>query len=101
MSGHAHAHDHAHGHTHGHGHAHGHGHGGGSERALRLALIKGRYREPISWSDDLVNQSKAQLDRLYGALQRLDDVPHVRCAAPAEFLSAMDDYLNTPLALAE
>ncbi|MGE0337542.1 MAG: DALR domain-containing protein, partial [Gammaproteobacteria bacterium] len=68
--------------------------------ALRLALIKGRYREPISWSDDLVNQSKSQLDRLYGALQRLEDIPHVPGSPPDDFLSAMDDDLNTPLAIA-
>lgn len=68
--------------------------------ALRLALIKGRYREPISWSDDLVAQARAQLDRLYGALQRLEDVAADKGAAPAEFLAAMDDDLNTPKAIA-
>jgi cysteinyl-tRNA synthetase len=66
--------------------------------ALRLALIKGRYREPISWSDDLVQQAKAQLDRMYGALEKLADV----AAEPmpdVEFQNAMDDDLNTPLAI--
>jgi cysteinyl-tRNA synthetase len=67
--------------------------------ALRLALIKGRYREPISWSDDLVNQAKAQLDRLYGALQRLDAVVIAQPEAPSEFTAAMDDDLNTPQAI--
>lgn len=69
--------------------------------ALRLALIKGRYREPISWSDDLVAQARAQLDRLYGALQRLQDVEVADRVAPDEFLEAMDDDLNTPRAIAE
>jgi len=68
--------------------------------ALRLALIKGRYREPISWSDDLVNQSKAQLDRLYGALQRLEDIDAEVQPPPPDFLTAMDDDLNSPLAIA-
>lgn len=68
--------------------------------ALRLALIKGRYREPISWSDDLVQQAKAQLDRLYGALERLKDVPSVDVPLPSAFADAMDDDLNTPLAIA-
>ena len=67
--------------------------------ALRLALIKGRYREPISWSDDLVNQAKSQLDRLYGALQRLTPVEHVKRAAPSAFTAAMDDDMNTPSAI--
>lgn len=68
--------------------------------ALRLALLKGRYREPISWSDDLVQQATAQLDRLYGALQRLAEVPAAAGTPPADFLAAMDDDLNTPRAIA-
>ncbi len=68
--------------------------------ALRLALIKGRYREPISWSDGLVEQAKAQLDRLYGALQRLTATPAEPGLAPLPFYAAMDDDLNTPEALA-
>jgi cysteinyl-tRNA synthetase len=67
--------------------------------ALRLALLKGRYREPISWSDDLVLQAKSQLDRLYGALQRLDDIS-IAPQASADFTQAMDDDLNTPMAIA-
>lgn len=68
--------------------------------ALRLALIKGRYREPISWSDDLVQQAKSQLDRLYGALERLSGVDATPGIPPAVFAEAMDDDLNTPLAIA-
>jgi len=68
--------------------------------ALRLALIKGRYREPISWSDDLVNQAKAQLDRLYGALQRMAAIEPSTHTAPNAFTAAMDDDLNTPQAIA-
>jgi cysteinyl-tRNA synthetase len=68
--------------------------------ALRLALIKGRYREPISWSDDLVQQAKSQLDRLYGALERLAGIDAAPGAPPATFTDAMDDDLNTPLAIA-
>ena len=68
--------------------------------ALRLALIKGRYREPISWSDDLVQQAKSQLDRLYGALERLAEIDSNPCSPPTAFTEAMDDDLNTPLAIA-
>ncbi len=69
--------------------------------AIRLALIKGRYREPISWSDDLVHQAKAQLDRLYGTLQRLPPggMPAATAQPNEAFSAAMDDDLNTPLAL--
>ena len=68
--------------------------------AIRMALIQARYREPINWNDSLVDQAKSQLDRMYGALQRLEAValsePPV---ADAAFYRAMDDDLNTALAI--
>ncbi|MFT4562180.1 MAG: cysteinyl-tRNA synthetase [Gammaproteobacteria bacterium] len=68
--------------------------------ALRLALIRARYRERLNWNDELVQQAKAQLDRMYGALQRLE---HVALDAPPQassaFVAAMDDDLNTSLAI--
>ncbi len=68
--------------------------------AIRLALIRTRYREPLSWSVDLIEQSKNQLDRLYGALQKGETLPKPSSTAPgAEFCRAMDDDLNTSLAL--
>jgi len=69
--------------------------------AIRMALIRTRYREPLNWDEALVDQAKAQLDRLYGALQRLEDVPVDPQAQPsAAFCAAMDDDLNSALAIA-
>ncbi len=68
--------------------------------AVRMALIQARYREPINWNDDLVDQAKSQLDRMYGALQRLESVtPSGAPLANAAFYRAMDDDLNTALAI--
>ena len=68
--------------------------------AIRMALIRTRYREPLNWDEALVDQAKAQLDRLYGALQRLADVPVDPAAQPsAAFCAAMDDDLNSALAI--
>jgi cysteinyl-tRNA synthetase len=68
--------------------------------AIRMALIKTRYREPINWSDMLVEQAKAQLDRMYGALQRLETVElSADAKSSVEFARAMDDDLNTSLAI--
>ncbi|MGB1885331.1 MAG: cysteine--tRNA ligase [Gammaproteobacteria bacterium] len=68
--------------------------------AIRLALIRTRYREPLNWSVELIEQSKNQLDRLYGALQKGETLPKPGSTAPgAEFCRAMDDDLNTSLAL--
>lgn len=68
--------------------------------AIRMALIKTRYREPINWSETLVEQAKAQLDRMYGALQRLESVElSADAKSSVEFARAMDDDLNTSLAI--
>ena len=61
---------------------------------LRLALLSAHYRSPLPWTESLITQSKTLLDRLY------------RVAADAEpgtadgsVRDALDDDLNTPLAL--
>ena len=35
---------------------------------IRLALLKAHYRSELSWSEDLLQESKAQLDRWYASL---------------------------------
>ena len=61
---------------------------------LRLALLSGHYRQPLPWTENLIAQSKATLDRLYRAAGD---------AAEGEVdtgvLEALSDDLNTPLAL--
>ncbi|MEI7466343.1 MAG: cysteine--tRNA ligase, partial [Burkholderiales bacterium] len=69
--------------------------------AIRMALIKGRYREPISWSEALVSEARSQLDRLYGALRRMSDIaPDAAIGVHPDFAAAMDDDLNSPMAIA-
>ncbi|ADV27070.1 cysteinyl-tRNA synthetase [Pseudoxanthomonas suwonensis 11-1] len=68
--------------------------------ALRYALISAHYRQPLEWSDALVEQSVRTLDRLYGTLRDLADI-EASPVIPAEIEAALDDDLNTPLALAE
>ncbi|GGD40415.1 cysteine--tRNA ligase [Pseudoxanthomonas indica] len=68
--------------------------------ALRLALLSAHYRQPLDWSDGLIEQSVRTLDRLYGTLRDLVDVP-AAAAIPAVVEAALDDDLNTPLALSE
>jgi cysteinyl-tRNA synthetase len=62
---------------------------------LRLALLSAHYRQPLPWTDSLVAQSKATLDRLYRlAGDGEDGVPDPKV------VEALADDLNTPLALA-
>ena len=68
--------------------------------ALRYALLSAHYRQPLDWSEGLIEQSVRTLDRLYGTLRDLADVDAAP-AIPAAIDAALDDDLNTPQALAE
>ena len=68
--------------------------------ALRYALISAHYRQPLEWSDGLIEQSVRTLDRLYGTLRDLAEV-RAEALIPASVEAALDDDLNTPQALAE
>mgnify|MGYP003577671066 CR=1 FL=1 len=68
--------------------------------ALRYALLSAHYRQPLDWSDALIEQSVRTLDRLYGTLRDLGDV-EAPAIIPAGIEAVLDDDLNTPAALAE
>ena len=57
-------------------------HGG---EVLRYALLSGNYRSPLAWSDDLLKQAQASLDRIYQALL---DVPPGNATSPEQFRHA-------------
>ncbi|MEO1966964.1 cysteine--tRNA ligase [Hyphomonas sp.] len=67
---------------------------------LRLAMLSGHYRAPLDWTEDLLKQAKATLDRIYGALRRVWDADGGE-ARDTGVLRALEDDLNTPEALAE
>ena len=66
---------------------------------LRYALLSGQYRSPLVWSDDLLDQSRRSLDRLYGALRGGAPMPPGE-ESPEQVLTPLADDLNTPGALA-
>lgn len=68
--------------------------------ALRYALLSAHYRQPLEWSDGLIEQSVRTLDRLYGTLRDLADI-EATAAIPESVEAALCDDLNTPAALAE
>jgi cysteinyl-tRNA synthetase len=61
---------------------------------LRLALLSAHYRSPLPWTDALVAQAKANLDRLYRTAGDAEPGP-----VDGAVLEALGDDLNTPLAL--
>lgn len=69
--------------------------------AIRLALLSAHYRQPLDWTEAGLREARAQLDRLYRALDGLKDVKPSVTRAPETFLAALADDLNTPRALAE
>ncbi len=68
---------------------------GHSGETLRLALLSTHYRQPLPWTESLIAQSKAVLDRWYRLLGDVE--PNERDIAP--FLEALNDDLNTPRAI--
>lgn len=70
--------------------------------ALRLALLSAHYRQPMDWSEALIEQCVRTLDRLYGSLRDIADIEiNLRDAqVPASIEEALLDDLNTPNALA-
>jgi cysteinyl-tRNA synthetase len=69
--------------------------------ALRFALLTAQYRQPLDWSDALIEQSIRTLDRLYGTLRDLADAAAIDAGIPPSIDAALCDDLNTPAALAE
>ena len=67
---------------------------------LRLTLLSAHYRQPLDWSEDKIRQNKKMLDRLYGRLHDMRDLPDEDANIPAGILMALYDDLNTPQAIA-
>ena len=68
---------------------------------IRWALLSAHYRAPLDWSEDLLRQAQASLDRLYGAVLRLKDADAPDVEPPSALAEALSDDLNTPAAIAE
>ncbi|TNF90036.1 MAG: cysteine--tRNA ligase [Gammaproteobacteria bacterium] len=73
---------------------------------LRYALLSAQYRSSLAWSEELLKQHKASLDRLYGALDEASNETSADYeglaieAYPKGVVEALADDLNTPEALA-
>ena len=69
--------------------------------AIRLTLLSTHYHQPLDWTADALRAAKAGLDRMYLALRNAGDVAPVgRDQVPMPVLAALEDDLNTPLAIA-
>jgi cysteinyl-tRNA synthetase len=81
---------------------------------VRWALLSAHYRQPLDWNQGLLEQSRKNLDRLYGVLRDADaaladfdeatlDEAELELAENAldPVLDALEDDLNTPGAIAQ
>ena len=66
---------------------------------IRWALLSAHYRQSLDWSDTLLAQSQASLDRLYGVLRGLPQTGFSE-GEDGEMVEILADDLNTPQALA-
>ena len=71
--------------------------------AVRYALLSTHYRSPLDWTDELLASSKKSLDRLYRALDELNEVQAIEpdTQLTEKFYAALKEDLNTPLAFSE
>jgi cysteinyl-tRNA synthetase len=70
---------------------------------LRFALLSAHYRSPLNFSAELLEQAQATLDSLYSTLRDVQDIELDTEVALAQepFYQALNDDLNTPVAIAE
>ncbi|WP_226647984.1 cysteine--tRNA ligase [Microbulbifer variabilis] len=69
---------------------------------LRFALLSAHYRSELNFSGDLLDQAWRTLDTLYGALRETEAVEaQVADLTDTAFLKALEDDLNTPIAISE
>ena len=68
---------------------------------IRLALLSAHYRQPLDWTDDVLESARKMLDRIYGSLRGIEISDSAsKSAEPDEaVLAALEDDLNTPKAL--
>jgi cysteinyl-tRNA synthetase len=57
------------------------------------------YRDPLDWTEERLAGAKHALDRFYRALRQVRDVAPAATRPPERVLAALEDDLNTPLAL--
>ncbi|MGE4278096.1 MAG: cysteine--tRNA ligase [Magnetospirillum sp.] len=67
--------------------------------AIRLAMLSTHYHQPFDWTAEGLKQARATLDRLYTALRNNADIECDDTVVPLAVQAALEDDLNTPLAM--
>ena len=76
-----------------------------SGEVIRLGLLATHYRQPLDWTADVLKEARKKLDRIYGVLRESgvtdSKQPSSRLEPPEAVVRALEDDVNTPLALTE
>lgn len=67
--------------------------------AIRLCMLSTHYHQPFDWTAEGLKQARATLDRLYNALRATADAGTEAVDLPLAVQAALEDDLNTPLAI--
>jgi cysteinyl-tRNA synthetase len=69
---------------------------------LRFALLSAHYRSELNFSADVLDQAWRSLDTLYGFLRDVEAVETAETdLSGSDFMAALEDDLNTPIAISE
>ncbi len=67
--------------------------------ALRLLFLTTHYHQPFNFTFEGLESAKQSLDKFYNALLRVKDVATDNSLADERIVNALEDDLNTPLAI--
>jgi cysteinyl-tRNA synthetase len=71
----------------------------GPGEAARYAMLTAHYRDPLDWTIERHQDAKRNLDRFYSALRGTTTSKETATELPATVQAALEDDLNTPMAL--
>ena len=68
---------------------------------LRLTLLSAHYKQPLNWTEDIIEQNSKMIDRLYRVLLELSEVK-INYKLPSQFImESFNEDLNTPKVIAQ
>jgi cysteinyl-tRNA synthetase len=67
--------------------------------AIRFYMLTAHYRQPLDWTEEGLRAARLVLDRFYLALRRVADRDAILADPPEAVMAALEDDLNTPLAI--
>ena len=68
---------------------------------LRLTLLSAHYKQPLNWTEEIIEQNSKMIDRLYRVLLELSEVEIDSNLPSDSIMESFLDDLNTPKVIAK